>query len=472
MSASPAAGRRALVALGIAAAVALWIFAFLQLWQTSVPSDLSLPTLDPTHYFSQDQIDRASSYQTFLSVDALLALIAQLVALGIYAIKGPGFTRESAAGRIGTGMLLGMLGLAFVWFSQLPFGLAELWWERKHDVSSQGYVTWVIDYFLAAGGEFLFISLALLIVMALTGLWKRWWWVAAAPALVAVTLVFAFVQPYLIPGQHDVNNPAIAADARELAKQEGIPGTKVTVQNTHNLGGGPNAEATGLGPTKRVILWDTLVQRFPNSQVRVVLAHEFAHLSRDHLWKSFGFMALLALPIALLVALITRRRGGLYEPASVPLAIFIVAVLLFLTLPLQTAFTRRLESEADWVALEHDPRSSGDDRFVRTPRATLQGPAEPGRLGSVHLRRPPEHHAADRDGEGLEGAESRALASRYGVARGSIHLLPRHLRPTERRAVRGDRDPAPRPTGADAGVPLPALRRQGPLHGHHLHEPA
>jgi STE24 endopeptidase len=100
-----------------------------------------------------------------------------------------------------------------------------------------------------------------------------------------------------------------------------------------------------------VILWDTLVQRFPNSQVRVVLAHEFAHLSRDHLWQSFGFMALLALPIALLVALITRRRGGLYEPASVPLAIFIVAVLLFLTLPLQTAFTRRLESEADWVAL-------------------------------------------------------------------------------------------------------------------------
>ena len=157
---------------------------------------------------------------------------------------------------------------------------------------------------------------------------------------------------------------------------------------------------------------DTLVQRFPNSQVRVVLAHEFAHLSRDHLWKSFGFMALLALPIALLVALITRRRGGLYEPASVPLAIFIVAVLLFLTLPLQTAFTRRLESEADWVALNttRDPAAM-TGLFERLGRL-LQGPAEPGRLGSVHLRRPPEHHAADRDGEGLEGAESRALASR------------------------------------------------------------
>lgn len=379
MSASSTALRRALAAAGIAAAVALWILAFRQLWQTSVPSDLSLPALDPTRYFSQSDIDSASSYQTFLGIDALLALVAQLVALGIYAIKGPGFVRESAAGRIGTGMLLGMLGLAFVWFSQLPFGIAELWWERKHDVSSQGYVTWLIDYFLAAGGQFLFISLALLIVMALTGLWRRAWWIAAAPALVAVTLAFAFVQPYLIPGQHDVHKAAIAADARQLAQREGIPGTKVTVQDTHNLGGGPNAEATGLGPTKRVILWDTLIQKFPNSQVRVVLAHEFAHLSRDHLWKAFGFMALLALPIALAVALVTRRRGGLYEPGSVPLAIFVVAALLFVTLPLQTAFTRRLESEADWVALNttRDPEAM-TGLFQRLGRLAHAQPNPPG----------------------------------------------------------------------------------------------
>ncbi len=57
------------------------------------------------------------------------------------------------------------------------------------------------------------------------------------------------------------------------------------------------------------------------------------------------------MPIALIVALVTRRRGGLYEPTAVPLAIFVVAILLFVTLPLQTAFTRRLEAEADWVAL-------------------------------------------------------------------------------------------------------------------------
>lgn len=368
--------RRALVALGAAAIVAAWLFALLQLWQTSVPSDLSLPSLDPSRYFTQSTLDDAASYQAFLRIDYVLALVAQLAALGLFAIKGPGFVRESAAGRIGTGMMLGMLALSFVWLSQLPFGIAELWWERGHDVSSQSYVDWLINDFLAAGGEFLFISLALLIVMALTGLWRRMWWIAAAPALIAVAVAFAFAQPYLIPGQHPVRDPSIAADARQLAADEGVPGTPVRVEDS--LGGPPNAAAAGLGPTQRVIVWDSLIQRFPASEVRVVLAHEFAHLSRDHLWKDFAWMALMALPIALAVALATRRRGGLYEPAAVPLAVFVVAALLFVLLPLQNAFSRRLEAEADWVALQttHDPAAM-TGLFRRLGRQSLAQPDPP-----------------------------------------------------------------------------------------------
>jgi STE24 endopeptidase len=370
--------RRGLLALGVAVVVAVWIYLFLQLWQTSVPSDLSLPSLDPARYFSQDQLHRAASYQAFLRIDYVLALVAELAALGLFAVKGPAFVRESAAGRIGTGMMLGMLGLAFVWLSQFPFGLAELWWERKHDVATQGYVTWIINDFLVAGGEFLFISLALLIVMALTGLLRRAWWIVAAPALVAVALAFAFVQPYLLPDQHSLHDQRIAVDARQLAAAEGIPDTPVKVQDTRSLGGSPNAVAMGLGPTQRVVLWDTLIRHFSLPEVRVVLAHEFAHLSRDHIWKLLAWMALLGVPIAFVVALATRRRGGLYEPASVPLAIFVVAALLLITLPLQTAFSRRLEAEADWVALQttRDP-AAVTDLFRRLGRLAKAQPDPP-----------------------------------------------------------------------------------------------
>ncbi len=364
--------------MGAAVLAAAWVFAAVRLWRTSVPSDLSLPNLDPHLYFSDAELDRTASYEAFLRVVAVLALVAQLVALGLYAAKGARFARESAAGRIGTGMLLGMLGLGFVWLAQFPFGLAALWWERDHGISHQGYLTWAIDDFLLAGGRFLFISLALLIVMAIAGVWRRRWWLAAVPALLAVSALFAFVQPYLLPNIHALRDPQVAADARQLAAAEGIPGTPVRVQNTRNLGGAPNAEAAGLGPSRRVIVWDTLLKRFPPAQIRVVLAHEFGHLSRDHLWKGLAWTALLLLPIALVVELVTRRRGGLYEPTAVPLAIFVVVVLLFLATPLQTAFSRRLESEADWVALQttHEPGAT-QALFRRLSRLALVQPDPP-----------------------------------------------------------------------------------------------
>jgi len=370
--------RRALAALGVAVVAGAWLFAAVRLWRTSVPADLTLPTLDPHRFFSDAQLDRSASYQAFLRVDALLASLAQLVALGLFAVVGARFVRESAAGRIGTGMLLGMLGLAFVWFARFPFGLAALWWERRHDISDQGYVAWVINDWLSVGGEFLFISLALLVVMALAGVLRHRWWLVGGPALVAVGLAFAFVQPYVIPDLHPLHNRALAADARRLAGAEGIPGTRVSVQDTHGVTAAPNAEAAGVGPSKRVILWDTLVQRFRPAEVRVVLAHEFAHLSRHHIWKTFAWTALLALPIGFAVELATRRRGGLYEPASVPLAVFVVVGLLFLLSPLQNAFSRRLEGEADWVALEttHDP-AAARALFRRFTHVALVQPQPP-----------------------------------------------------------------------------------------------
>jgi STE24 endopeptidase len=379
LSPRPPAVRRALLILGAGALAAAWTFAAVRVWRTSVPSDLVRPNLDPHRFFTDTELDRAASYESFLRVVALLGSLATLVAAGLFALVGARFVRESAAGRIGTGMLLGMLGLGFVWLARFPFGLAALWWQRRHDVSSQDYVSWAINDFLSAGGEFLFISLALLIVMALAGLWRRVWWIAAVPALLAVTLAFAFLQPYLLPGQEPLRDPALAADARALATDQGVAGTPVRVQNTEDLGGSPNAEAAGIDGSRRVILWDSLLERFSPAEVRIVLAHEFGHLARDHVLKALAWTALLAIPIALVVALATRRRGGIYEPTAIPLALFVVVALLWVASPLQNVYSQRLEAEADWSALQatRDP-AAAKGLFRRFTRVALVQPTSPG----------------------------------------------------------------------------------------------
>jgi STE24 endopeptidase len=261
--------------------------------------------------------------------------------------------RESAAGRVGTGLLLGMLGFGLVWLAEVPFTLAAVGWERAHHISHQGYVAALIESFLGLGTSFVFISLALAIAMGLAGAMRRWWWLVAAPVFAGLALLSSFVSPYLVPNTHDLRDPAIAADARSLARIERVPGTKVLVQKVSRSVTAPNAEATGVGPTRSLILWDTLLDgRFSHREIRVVVAHELGHIAHGHILKRVGWLALFLLPASALVAGVTRRRGGLGRPEAVPLALLVYVVLQLATLPLWNIVSRHEETEADWSALQ------------------------------------------------------------------------------------------------------------------------
>jgi STE24 endopeptidase len=141
-----------------------------------------------------------------------------------------------------------------------------------------------------------------------------------------------------------------------------------------------NAYATGLGPSRSVFLWNTLLDgRFDDDEVRVVVAHEFGHQSQEHLWKSLAWYALFAIPGAWIIARATRRRGGMGRPEAVPLALLVLAVLTLLAQPLQNVISRHLEAEADWEALEttRDP-AGATDLFRNFSKTSLGDPTPPG----------------------------------------------------------------------------------------------
>ena len=350
----------AVLALLVAALAAGWALAAWALWQTEVPDGLDLPRVQAGEVLSPSQLDEVRSYELFLRVGFLLSLAAVLLVFGLYARYGARFVRESAAGRIGTGMLLGMLGFALLWLAQVPFGLAALWWDRRHDVSEQGYGVWLFENWFALGGEFLFVCLALLIVMGLAGPLRNWWWIPGGAVFTGLALLFTFVSPYLLPAQVDAPQ-WVEAETRTLAEEQRVGEIDVTVADV-NAYEGPNAAAAGLGPTRRIVVWDTLLESFGEDEVRVVLAHEVAHHARDHLWESVAWYALFAFPGAFLIAWATRRRGGMREPTAVPLALLVLVVLQIVAMPAQNAIIRNLETEADWVALEatEDPGAARD----------------------------------------------------------------------------------------------------------------
>jgi STE24 endopeptidase len=366
---------RAIVVVALAAA---WLTCALVLWDSStVPGNLHLPAVDVHRLFTPAELARAARFERFLRIEFLLSQLALVAALAFWAWRGPGYVRESAAGRIGTGMLLGMLGLAVAWVSQLPFRVVEVWWERRYGLLRTDYFDAIFGDWWALGDEFLAISLTLLIVMGLAGWLPRYWWIPAAPVFVAIAAVFVFTFPY-VTGTHALHDPGVAADARKLAREEGLGTVPVEVQDVSADTSAPNAEAVGFGPSRRVILWDTLLG-FPRDEIRVVLAHEFGHLKRDHLVKGLAWYLLLAFPGAYLIAVATRRRGGMRTPEAVPLSLLVVTVLGLLALPVEAAISRHTEAEADWVALNTTKDPAAAQRlFRRFTRVALEQPNPPG----------------------------------------------------------------------------------------------
>jgi Zn-dependent protease with chaperone function len=365
--------------LALIAGAALWLGAAYALWHAtaSVPSG---PSLSPHRFFSDSFLRSSSSYERFLTIDGLLALLALLAVLALYARRGHRLMRESAAGRVGTGMMLGMLGFAIVWLAEIPFGLAAVWWERSHDVSGQSYLGWVLESFVSLGGTFVFVAAALAIAMGLAGWLGRWWWLAAAPAFVSLALLFTLLSPYLIPDTSPLHDSALAAEARALQRREGVEGTSFVVEDVDRFTTAPNAEATGLGPTKTVVLWNTLLNDgFSRAEIRTVLGHEIAHLAHHDPLKALGWLALFLLPATALIELLTRRRGGLARPEAVPVALLVLIALQLLATPMLNLVARRAEASADWSALEatHDPAAAraAFRRLSTTSRSSPDPPA-------------------------------------------------------------------------------------------------
>lgn len=363
----------------LAAGAALWLAAAWALLPTAVPDDLRLPVVDVDGVFGAGAVERAERYERLPLVLWPLAQAATLVALALYARFGAAYVRESAGGPIATGMLLGMVGLGFAWLARLPFSLTSFWWDRKHDLVDTGWASYLVEDYLALGGSFLVACLALLVVMWLAGRLGERWWLPGALVLAGLVAAVGLVAPYLATELRPLDPPLRQA-AAAFERDQGVDGIAYGVEEVSDVTSLANAYAVGFGPTKRVVLWDTLLDgRFDDGAVRVVLAHEIAHHASDHLREGIAWFALFAVPGAWLVARAARRRGGLARPEAVPLALLVVIVFQLATAPATSWLSRRAEAEADWKALSSTADPAGArELFVGFAVDGLADPDPPG----------------------------------------------------------------------------------------------
>jgi STE24 endopeptidase len=345
---------------------------------TAVPSGLKLGHVDTNAVFGEAFLRHAARVDRFFLISWVLSQVALVATLWVYSRRGARFASESAAGPIGTGMLLGMLGLGIVWIVQLPFSLLDVWWARRHGLTEVGYVEWALGHWFELGGAFVSLCVALLVVMALARRLGELWWIPGAAVFVAIGAAFAFAQPYLVPTT-PLRDPALQRFAAQAERAQGVSRIPIRVEDVSGTTSQANAYAVGFRGSRRVVLWSTMLDgTFSKAEVRVVLAHEIGHHSSNHIPKGIAWFALFALPGAWLLMRFTRRRGGMGEAAAVPLALLVVAVIQIALLPVQSWISRRMEAEADWKALQttRDP-AAARRLFVGFGKTSLADPDPP-----------------------------------------------------------------------------------------------
>jgi Zn-dependent protease with chaperone function len=376
MTATRLAKASTLVALAAGWVVAAWL-----LWRTSVPGSLHLPHVDPHREFGAAILHRSARYDGFLRWLWVGATFIQLATLAVLALLGPKMARAWELGRVGKGVMVGAVTTLALWAVGLPFGFVSLWWGRRYGIEKQSYWEWALSQWPGLLGQVAGLTIALTILLLLAGRFRQRWWLVAGPLFVLIGLVLVLVLPYLQTiGTRPMHRTELAAQIRQLARKEGVGSTPVRIDKVRGETTAANAMATGIGPSARVFIWDTFLDgRFTPGEIKVVAAHEFGHVAHRHIWKGIGWSALITIPGFFVVAVLTRRRGGMDKPEVVPFALLVLAVFGLLITPFGNAVSRRYEAEADWSALQatRDPRSA-ESVFRKFTLYDLSQPNPPG----------------------------------------------------------------------------------------------
>ena len=324
-------------------------------------------------YFAPEEIKRGRRFALerrllFWSREAVqLALLAWLLLSGS-AARLAERCDALAGGRwwlasllVGTALFFAQELLTFPWS---VYG--RLHHLRAWGLTERSFSSWLRDHVKALAVSGAVGGLLLVGLYALIRLSPRWWLLAALGSTL-VALFFAYVAPVLIaPLFNDFVPLRTTAQAplqpaiEALAQRAGIPVRDVLVMDASRQGRHTNAYFTGFFGTRRIVLYDTLLQSHGEEETLSILAHELGHWRRNHLAKGIALGALGALVGFWLLARILgwAAAGGRFglkhagDPGGLPLILLLSALAGLLALPIRNAVSRAFEREADRDALE------------------------------------------------------------------------------------------------------------------------
>jgi STE24 endopeptidase len=224
--------------------------------------------------------------------------------------------------------------------------------EHRFGFSTQTLRGWLADRAKSTAVAAALAAGAWTGLIALVHAAPAWWPVPAGAAAAAAALLMSFVAPVVLEPLFNrfraLPDARLAAELRELARAAGVPVRDVLVADASRRTTKTNAYVSGLGPTRRVVVWDTLLASSSGPELKLVVAHELGHRRLRHVLKG----TVLAMAGAAAAICVLWAALGTPTPGDFPLAALLVLALELCGLPFGAWISRRWERAADLFSLQ------------------------------------------------------------------------------------------------------------------------
>lgn len=275
---------------------------------------------------------------------------------GAGSLAGGGWLASAALGAVALDLVLTLLGLpisARMETVNRAWGLSNRSWRLYWTDAAKGFLIGAI--LLAAVSIGLFA-----LIRTLPGTW----WIAASAAGAGLVFVLSFLVPVVFEPLFNRFRPMEEGPLRErlmqVAAQTGVSVRDILVSDASRRTNSMNAYVSGMGKTRRIVVWDTTVKQAAPDQVAAITAHELGHAARRDVITGTAVSALGMVAGTLLLAAAVHWRAlldaagtpAVADPRTLPLIMAIGTVLGALSAPLFNAYSRRVEARADQYALD------------------------------------------------------------------------------------------------------------------------
>jgi len=372
--------------------------------ETSQPTSVQAPAAPEGQSYSlaPDKLAKAIAVSRIRNILNIVGSIWGLAVLWILlatraAARLESWIAQRIAGRFSQGILYFAIFILVTSLAGLPLDLIGAQVERHYGISVQGWGSFFGDEAKGLVLTLVFGTLVLLLFSWIVRRWTRRYWFGLWVATLPLILLGTFLQPLLEPLFNKFepltqNHAALVGELEKVVARTGtnIPPARMFLMKASLKTNGLNAYVSGMGATKRVVVWDTTAGRIPDDEVLFIFGHESGHYVLHHIPKmiagtSVGLFFVYWGCAGIAAWLVGRFGDGwgitdLSSRSGLVVLLFVVSIAGFVLQPINNGFSRHFEHEADVYGQEavHGivayPQKTGVSAFNHLGDAWLEDP--------------------------------------------------------------------------------------------------